>query len=422
MAAGQRLAAPRAAAGRRRASPALLRAGSLIAAAAALSAAVGAFAGVQRPGRVEPPRRSVAARAEGGWRSWQRRLDKALLDVDAPPQARIKNLRKALQDPAAIAQDLGKAVGAVAEKGLRKGHPEALDALWPKGTTARADLEGIVALGKQLPEILQDFGNAQNPPFRGSGSQSNVDVGDLTAALPSLLDPAKREELADEAKNVFRRTPRGLEQPKYAVVRPLADGAELRRYQPFSVASRAMPDGRGKAYSSAEGFTSLAGYLFGDNANKTAMAMTMPVEISFGTLDSSANMSFVLPKAYEGSAPLPNDASVQLVDVPERLVAVRPFAGVATAGEVERQRQKLEKALAADEQELRPVDDSAYSVLQYNPPYTLPWRRRNELAVVVEEEPRAEEPAAEPAELEAEVLAGEAAGGDSVAAEAAGSR
>jgi len=32
-------------------------------------------------------------------------------------------------------------------------------------------------------------------------------------------------------------------------------------------------------------------------------------------------------------------------------------------------------------------------VLQYNPPYTVPWRRRNEIAVVVSEKMEAIDPA-----------------------------
>jgi len=334
----------------------------------------------------------ITRRAQGSaWRSWQKRLDKALLDVDAIPQARSRNLRKAFEDPAAILRDINTAIAAVADKGFAKGHPEAIDALWPKGTMARSDLEALQALRKQVPELLEDFAGSLEREDRNRGESpqpARPGLGELLAGLSSLAtDAEKRDEAVEEAKNIFRQTPKGLEQPKYKVVSKLEDGAELREYQPFTVAQTTMSgsgaDAR-RAYSSAEGFNSLAGYLFGKNSRKEAMAMTMPVEISFGDA-SDANMSFVMPAAVDGAsnAPVPDDGAVTVREVPARLVAVVPFPGVATAGEVDRQRQKLLGALGAYE----PLDAEQYTVLQYNPPYTLPWRRRNEIAIVVQRVP-----------------------------------
>ena len=57
---------------------------------------------------------------------------------------------------------------------------------------------------------------------------------------------------------------------------------------------------------------------------------------------------------------------------------------IRAAWQVERQRQALTGAIAADGA-TQPVEEGAYSVLQYNAPYTVPWRRRNELAIVVTE-------------------------------------
>ena len=68
--------------------------------------------------------------------------------------------------------------------------------------------------------------------------------------------------------------------------------------------------------------------------------------------------------------------------VPARTVAVARFAGFATTGAVERTRAALSLQLALDG--VRTLKRRAPSVLQYNPPYTLPHRRRNELAIGVE--------------------------------------
>ena len=90
--------------------------------------------------------------------SWQNRLDKALLDVDAAPKARIKLLQRALKD-SYLKGDVKLAAKEIREKGMGKGHVLAIDLLFPTGTTARADLEGLLALRKQVPELLQ-----QSPP------------------------------------------------------------------------------------------------------------------------------------------------------------------------------------------------------------------------------------------------------------------
>ena len=115
------------------------------------------------------------------------------------------------------------------------------------------------------------------------------------------------------------------------------------------------------------------------------MAMTMPVEISSGGVGVAPSMAFVLPEEFASQPPPPlADSAVTLERVPQRLVAVLPFAGIVTDAEVARQRVALLAALQADTQ-VAPLDDMAVSVLQYNAPYTVPWRRRNEVALVVQQ-------------------------------------
>jgi len=202
----------------------------------------------------------------------------------------------------------------------------------------------------------------------------------------------------EEARNVFRRMPGGLEAPRYEVVRTLGDGnrvVQIRRYEPFTVAKRSMPNGNGTGFASGQGFTKLAGYLFGNNTQSVAMEMTTPVEISYDGSDEAA-MSFVLPSAYADAPPLAMTDDIEVVQVPQRLVAVKGFPGVVTEGEVQRQRAAMSELLQ-EEGVFQQVNASQYSVLQYNPPYTLPWRRLNELAVVVVPGPSGAVPAAVPA-------------------------
>merc|ERR1719326_1696078 len=113
------------------------------------------------------------------------------------------------------------------------------------------------------------------------------------------------------------------------------------------------------------------------------MAMTMPVEMSSD--DTKGFMAFVLPKKYADEPPAPlGNSNITINKVPARLVAAKPFPGIVTDEEVLRQKAALLQAIVADGSVV-PVDESQVMVLQYNSPLTVPWRRRNEVAIVVTE-------------------------------------
>ena len=198
----------------------------------------------------------------------------------------------------------------------------------------------------------------------------------------------------------MRSTPKGLETPRYKTLRTWPAGGaldgvvELRQYEPFTAVSKKMGgSGLGAPSDGGAGFMGLAEYLFGGNAEGEEMAMTMPVEISRQE-GREATMSFVIPRAQAAAPPTPKTDDVVVEEVAARLVAVKPFSGIATEEEVARQVDALFAAIEADGG-TRPLDARAHSVLQYNAPYTVPWRRRNEIAIVVEQ---MDEAAAENAE------------------------
>ena len=62
------------------------------------------------------------------------------------------------------------------------------------------------------------------------------------------------------------------------------------------------------------------------------------------------------------------------------MVATRSFPGYATEKEVARQRALLEDALLADG---FAYDNLSFKALQFNPPQTLPWVRRNEVSLQI---------------------------------------
>ncbi|KAJ1429872.1 SOUL heme-binding protein-domain-containing protein [Ochromonadaceae sp. CCMP2298] len=266
--------------------------------------------------------------------------------------------------------------------------------------------------------------------------------------------------------DMFLRTPAGLETPAYAVLKRSKDW-EVRRYEDFAVCSVVMskggqsqgtqgtdsqaPQGTGdnsqgtKGGAAGASFNTLAGYIFGKNADTERMSMTTPV------ISNSRNdrMSFVLPSRFwgpggVGTAPIPVDPRVILEmgaggasAVPSAVesgvsatgsefgsevsgsgvtglvegpvgplgstVAVLWFGGYASKGEVQRRAGVLRERVGVDggwelvegaegEREMgvkaeategAEGDMGAYSVMQYNDPFVPPWKRRNEVAFPV---------------------------------------
>lgn len=168
-------------------------------------------------------------------------------------------------------------------------------------------------------------------------------------------------------------------------------------------------DASSPATSTANGaaFRLLAGYIFGGNsgttdAASTKIAMTAPVLTSTtstkiamtapvltssqGDANTTLRMSFLLPAQYTTLAqlPKPNDPRIQLAEQPERTLAVTTFTGSAGVDEVREKGRALMEALAED-RDVRVVDSKAVPVLaRYNPPWTLPMFRTNELWLEVE--------------------------------------
>jgi len=218
----------------------------------------------------------------------------------------------------------------------------------------------------------------------------------------------KLRRAATSMQEMLQRTPANLETPKYDVIatRPTW---EVRQYAEFAVAStrRDRPvaqDGMKLQQPStpmAGGFQALAGYIFGRNVDSNGvaekMAMTTPVLNSAAT----GEMSFVMPSRYwvsevDGGVapPKPIDNTVQVVrkggGALERseMLATLWFGGFAGSAEVDRRKAELLQAVGVDDEWEAACreDESAEQLLvlmQYNDPFTPPWKRRNEVALPV---------------------------------------
>jgi hypothetical protein len=221
-------------------------------------------------------------------------------------------------------------------------------------------------------------------PEKGSCMISSVrDIASNPSSLQSTID-----EIRKEAINIVKSTPDGLYTPPYEVLHK-TDGYEIRKYSKYSICStkfqiESVSEKEAEMADplvTGEAFNSLASYIFGSNQNQTKLSMTTPVIIEKG------EMQFVLSEGYNSAnAPIPQSESIKIQDIEGDIVAASEFPGIATDGEVSRQRAKLEDALLTDGIF---YDNLSFKVFQYNPPYTLPWLRRNEVLLKVNYEPPA---------------------------------
>jgi hypothetical protein len=204
-----------------------------------------------------------------------------------------------------------------------------------------------------------------------------------------------------EAGNIFSETPAGLKEPVYTVVLTCAD-YEIRDYAGYTVATTNMAAGADDVYSidnvsqTGQAFQSLASYVFGANADNKAMDMTTPVQTTMSGemrfyLDTNDN-TMTIPdpvKDDEGDNMYESGNNKILIQqIPPCRLAVRRFTGFCTAGEIARQKESLLAALSFDQVELdgdciAHGQTVGHVIFQYNPPYTLPVIRRNEIAVPV---------------------------------------
>jgi hypothetical protein len=176
-----------------------------------------------------------------------------------------------------------------------------------------------------------------------------------------------------------------VEEPRYEVISAQGD-FELRRYPALLVAQTVVEGDMDQA--SRKGFQLLADFIFGNNqasegAASAKIAMTAPV-----TLQAQAGLSetgpwrvhFVMPSKYTlASIPKPRNPAVQLRELPPQWFVAHKFSGFTTESRVEAKTQ--EAVQWARQQSLAAL--SPAQLARYDPPWTLPMFRRNEILIEV---------------------------------------
>lgn len=177
-----------------------------------------------------------------------------------------------------------------------------------------------------------------------------------------------------------------VEEPQWTLVH--RDGPfEIRDYGPTVVAETEVSGERGPAIN--EGFRRLARFIFGGNEPNSSIAMTAPVTqresgariamtapVAQTRSESAWTVTFYMPSGSTLDAmPRPLDTRVALSATPARRVAALRFSGLATQRSLDEHAGELRRRIA--ERGERAVGPVTYAF--YNPPWTLPWARRNEV-------------------------------------------
>jgi SOUL heme-binding protein len=184
-----------------------------------------------------------------------------------------------------------------------------------------------------------------------------------------------------------------IEEPQFTILEKTPP-FELRAYAPMILAEVKVEGNLDEA--SSQGFRLIAAYIFGQNQVSEKIAMTTPVVVegqtpksakiamtSPVTVESNAGqwtISFVMPSEYTlESLPKPLNPKVQLRQIPAVKRAVIGFTGFYNENKVAERTLELEEWMKTKNL----LAASAPKFARYNPPWTLPFMRRNEIMIDV---------------------------------------
>jgi hypothetical protein len=185
------------------------------------------------------------------------------------------------------------------------------------------------------------------------------------------------------------------EEPKFVLLEKV-DAFELRHYSALIIAEVSVEGNLDEI--SSQGFRLIADYIFGNNTAKSGgskkIAMTAPVTVETHsekiamtapvTVQQNLgewHMHFVMPANYTlETLPVPNNPRVKLRQVLPRTVAVITFSGIAGESKVTKKTEELQAWMEA--RHLKPTSNP--QLARYNPPWTLPFFRRNEIMLEFE--------------------------------------
>jgi hypothetical protein len=182
------------------------------------------------------------------------------------------------------------------------------------------------------------------------------------------------------------------EEPKWSIIRK-DEQFEIRKYPRLVTASVTVNGVTDRAANSA--FSILAGYIFGKNSARkkiemttpvtqetgsTKIAMTVPVTTSLN--QDSLTMKFYMPAQYElETLPEAHDKRIKFAVLAPQLYATVRFSGRAKEASISKHTQELKDYVNTHGL----VATGEPVVAFYNPPWTPPFLRRNEVWLPISE-------------------------------------
>jgi hypothetical protein len=183
-----------------------------------------------------------------------------------------------------------------------------------------------------------------------------------------------------------------VEKPDYKVIQS-EQNIEIRQYDPMIIAEVEVDGKREDAIG--DGFRLLADYIFGNNTVQQVISMTAPVQqkenqkiamtapVQQQSTGKSWRMSFVMPSKYSmDSLPVPNNNRVRLKEILTKKFVVIEFSGTNSNENVIEHENQLMNYIEANQIKINGSPNYAF----YNPPWSLPFLRRNEVMIEINQQ------------------------------------
>ena len=180
-----------------------------------------------------------------------------------------------------------------------------------------------------------------------------------------------------------------VEKPDYKVIQS-EQNIEIRQYEPMIIAEVEVDGKREDAIR--DGFRLIADYIFGNNTVEQNISMTTPVQqkenqkiamtspVQQQFAGKSWQISFVMPSKYNmDSLPVPNNNRVRLKEILTKKFVVIKFSGSNSNENVIGHENQLMNFIEANQ--INIIGSPKYAF--YNAPWTLPFLRRNEVMIEI---------------------------------------
>ena len=186
-----------------------------------------------------------------------------------------------------------------------------------------------------------------------------------------------------------------IEEPNFNLI-VKENAFELRAYQSKIIAEVSIDADMSE--SSSKGFRLIADFIFGNNTSREGgsekISMTAPVSVyekseqismtapvGVQQVKDGWKVYFVMPSKYTlDSLPKPNNAQVSIKQIPAKKIAVIRFSGLVDEEKMNKKVKDLNEWIVSKNLKAMSIPELA----RYNPPWTLPFLRRNEVMIEVD--------------------------------------